>query len=71
MGQDLRGVPPSAIIKRDWREVYKLIKEGEIPSYRVGPRSIRIDRAELDTWVRTNEWTEEVNSYRRPGWWSQ
>ena len=58
----------AANIKRDWREVYNLIKEGEIPSYRVGPRSIRIDRAELDAWVRTNEWTEEANRYIHPRW---
>ena len=55
----------AAIIKRDWREVYKLIRKGEI---RVGPRSIRIDRAELDKWVRTNGWTEEANRYIYPRW---
>lgn len=38
-------------IRRDYREVYKLVRDKEIPSHRAGPRCIRISRAELDEWL--------------------
>jgi excisionase family DNA binding protein len=47
----------AAHIKRSEKEVYELVASGEIPSYRTGPRSIRIDKADLDSWVKTNRWS--------------
>ena len=49
----------AAHIKRSEKEVYELVSSGEIPSYRAGPRSIRIDKADLDSWVKTNRWSRE------------
>ena len=46
-------------IKRSEKEVYELVSSGEIPSYRAGPRCIRIDKADLDTWVKTNRWSSK------------
>jgi excisionase family DNA binding protein len=46
----------AAHVKKGYPEVYRLVAEGEIPSYRAGgPQSIRIDVTELDEWVRTNK----------------
>ena len=49
----------AAHIKRSEKEVYELVSSGEIPSYRAGPRSIRINKADLDSWVKTNRWSRE------------
>ena len=49
----------AAHIKRSEKEVYELVASGEIPSYRAGPRSIRIYKADLDSWVKTNRWSRE------------
>jgi excisionase family DNA binding protein len=49
----------AAHIKRSEKEVYELVASGEIPSYHAGPRSIRIDKVDLDSWIRTNRWSRE------------
>lgn len=38
-------------IQRDYREVYRMIREGEIPSHRASERYIRIAQRELDEWL--------------------
>ena len=47
-------------IQRDYHEVYRLVREEEIPSYRPSERCIRIAKSELDRWMRGHRFTREA-----------
>jgi len=57
----LRPKEAAAYIRRSRSLVYRMIREGELPSYSAGGK-VLINKGDLDNWVRqgrTRTWTEK------------